>query len=135
MKNLANCKPSEFLRQTVKIKKAAEKWLKLTDIMNIRKNVPTLPKDMSIVEKNKRLAEIGRENVSKMFDAIAEKHPDETMELLALCCFVEPENVDDHEIAEYLDSFAELIANESVRNFFTSLVNLGLINISDTQKA
>lgn len=135
MKNLANCKPSEFLRQTVKIKKAAEKWLKLTDIMNIRKNVPTLPKDMSIVEKNKRLAEIGRENVSKMFDAIAEKHPDETMELLALCCFVEPENVDDHEIAEYLDSFAELIANESVRNFFTSLVNLGLINFSDTQKA
>ena len=135
MKNLANCKPSEFLRQTVKIKKAAEKWLKLTDIMNIRKNVPTLPKDMPIVEKNKRLAEIGRENVSKMFDAIAEKHPDETMELLALCCFVEPENVDDHEIAEYLDSFAELIANESVRNFFTSLVNLGLINISDTQKA
>lgn len=135
MKNLANCKPSEFLRQTVKIKKSVEKWLKLTDIMNIRKNVPTLPKDMSIVEKNKRLAEIGRENVSKMFDAIAEKHPDETMELLALCCFVEPENVDDHEIAEYLDSFAELIANESVRNFFTSLVNLGLINISDTQKA
>ena len=135
MKNLANCKPSEFLRQTVKIKKAAEKWLKLTDIMNIRKNVPTLPKDMPIVEKNKRLAEIGRENVSKMFDAIAEQHPDETMELLALCCFVEPENVDDHEIAEYLDSFAELIANESVRNFFTSLVNLGLINISDTQKA
>lgn len=135
MKNLANCKPSEFLRQTVKIKKAAEKWLKLTDIMNIRRNVPELPKDMPIVEKNKRLAEIGRENVSKMFDAIAEKHPDETMELLALCCFVEPENVDDHEIAEYLDSFAELIANESVRNFFTSLMNLGLINISDTQKA
>lgn len=134
MKNLANCKPSEFLRQTVKIKKSVEKWLKLTDIMNIRKNVPTLPKDMPIVEKNKRLAEIGRENVSKMFDAIAEKHPDETMELLALCCFVEPENVDDHEIAEYLDSFAELIANESVRNFFTSLVNLGLINFSDTRK-
>ena len=40
MKNLANCKPSEFLVQTNKIRKSVEKWLKITDIMNIRKVVP-----------------------------------------------------------------------------------------------
>lgn len=37
MKNLANCTPSEFLKQTNKIKKSVEKWLKATDIMEIRK--------------------------------------------------------------------------------------------------
>jgi hypothetical protein len=40
MKNLANCKPSEFLSQTNKIRKSVEKWLKLTDIINIRKRIP-----------------------------------------------------------------------------------------------
>ena len=37
MKNLANCTPTEFLKQTSKIKRSAEKWLKVTDIMAIRK--------------------------------------------------------------------------------------------------
>ena len=39
-KNLANCTPKEFLVQTNRLRKSAEKWLKATDIMNIRKNIP-----------------------------------------------------------------------------------------------
>jgi hypothetical protein len=40
MKNLANCTPREFLKQTSKIKGSVEKWLKVTDVMNIRKRMP-----------------------------------------------------------------------------------------------
>lgn len=140
MKNLANCKPSEFLRQTNKIKKAVERWLTDTDILNIRKTAP----DITIVDETASEAEqekvraINREkartqakaNLSRMVDAIAEEHPNETLELLALLCFVEPEHVDDYPMAEYLASIADMMANEAVISFFTSLMRLAQMGIS-----
>ena len=136
MKNLANCKPSEFLRQTNRIKNAVEKWLTDTDILNIRKNVAKADKpvaEMTDEEKQdfkKRSREQARANASKMLDAILDKHPDETLELLALLCFVEPENVDDYPMEEYLNSLSELISNQAVIGFFLSLGQLGLMNTS-----
>lgn len=126
MKNLANCKPSEFLRQTVKIKKSVEKWLKLTDIMNIRRRKPDIPEGATREEKATALREQARENAMAMFETVFEEHPEETLEVLALMCFVEPENVDDHSVGEYLKAFTELINDESVMDFFTSLARLGL---------
>lgn len=38
MKNLSNCKPSEFLRQTARIRKSVAKWLEVTDLID-RKSV------------------------------------------------------------------------------------------------
>ncbi len=40
IKTLSNCKPSEFLKQTNRIRKAVERWLTDTDIANIRKRQP-----------------------------------------------------------------------------------------------
>ena len=40
MKTLANCNPVEFLVQTNKIRKAVWDWLSLTQVMEIRKNLP-----------------------------------------------------------------------------------------------
>lgn len=135
MKNLANCKPSEFLKQTNRIRKSVEKWLKLTDVMNIRKRrpdgMPEIQKDMSkdeveaVLEKQKTMmAEQAQQNLKAMFDAMLDEHPDETLEVLALCCFVEPENVDDHTVSEYLLSINELLADEAVRDFFTFLTSV-----------
>lgn len=126
MKNLANCTPSEFLRQTVKIKKSVEKWFKLTDIMNIRRRKPDIPEGATREEKAAALKEQARENALAMFNAVFEEHPDETLEVLALMCFVEPEHVDDHPVKEYLKAFTELINDEDVLDFFTSLARLGL---------
>lgn len=139
MKNLANCKPSEFLVQTNKIRKAVEKWLKITDIMSIRKQKPLFTQvtsDMSpetiatVTEENRKLAmEQARKNISDMFDAVLEKHPQETLELLALMCFIEPEEADEHTVQEYLLAFAELLGNEAVISFFGSLMRLGQTGI------
>ena len=122
MKNLANCKPSEFLKQTNRIRKSVSKWLTDTDVMNIRKRMPALPKDATDEERRRALERQATENFQAILDAILEEHPDETLELLALLCFVEPEKVDDHEITEYMDSISELLSNESVLGFFTSLM-------------
>lgn len=145
LKTLANCKPSEFLRQTNRIKKSVEKWLTDTDIMNIRKRLPVyeiIPKNASqeekkaIFDRNKDLAEEqAKRNISTMLDAILEEHPDETLEILALCCFVEPDKVDDYPMSSYLEAFNSLINDKAVIGFFTSLASLVQTNTSNALEA
>lgn len=125
MKNLANCKPSEFLVQTNKIRKSVEKWLTATEIHEIRKRVPKYTEKMDAAERAEVRKAQMRKNLSAILDAVLEKHPAETLELLALACFVEPEKVDEYPMALYLECIGELIANESVLSFFTSLASLG----------
>ena len=60
-----------------------------------------------------------------MLEAMLEDHPDETLEVLGLCCFVEPENVDDYPISDYIQAFTRLINDETVIGFFISLARLG----------
>lgn len=128
MKNLATCKPSEFLKQTNRVKKAAQKWLAATDIMNIRSEMPTFPEGMSDEERQELIQEQATKNFSRMLDSILEEHPEETLELLALCCFVEPENVDDYKVSDYIKAITELINDKAVLSFFTSLTRLGQRN-------
>lgn len=135
MKNLANCKPSEFLKQTNRIRRSAENWLKVTDIMNIRKRMPkgmpeltvSLSQDETEAVKAKReemMMEQMQSNLGAILDSLLDKHPDETLELLALCCFVEPEDVDTHTVSEYLSCMYELIQDRAVQDFFTFLMSL-----------
>lgn len=137
-KNLANCTPEEFLTQSNRIRKSAERWLKATDVMNIRKNVPKLdlPDGLSkeetskrIEEHDKKVKEAARKNFSDMLDSILEKHPKETLELLALISFVEPKDVNSHKITDYLTNVTEVMNDESVLSFFTSLMRLGQTGI------
>lgn len=129
MKNLANCTPREFMTQTVKIKRAAADWLTKTDIANIRKRMPVIADGLTKKEKDEAFAAQARANISAMFDEIMDKHPQETLDLLALLCFVEPENVDDHPMSDYLTALTEMIGSEAVIGFFTSLVRLGRTGI------
>lgn len=129
MKNLANCKPSEFLKQTNIIRKKAAKWLKDTDILNIRKHQPEIPEGADYAERKRLMDEQVRKNLSEILDAALEKYPDETLEIIALVCFVEPEKVDEHPISEYIGAVSEIIGSEAVIGFFTSLGRLGQMTI------
>lgn len=144
-KTLANCKPSEFMRQTYRVKKLAEKWLTDTDIMNIRKNVPTpapIDPDASPEEKaaqikaNAEAAEkAGLENFSKMFDAVFGEYPDETLTLLAACCFIEPERIDDYDSSDYFSALTDILQSQTVITFFTSFTALARTITGDSAKA
>lgn len=125
MKNLATCRPKEFMVQTLRIKKAAEKWLTATDIMGIRKNLPDIPEDIDPEKRREIVQEQGMKNLSAIFDAIFEKNPDATLDLLALACFVEPKDVDEHTMEEYMVALTEMMNNKAVNGFFTSLVRWG----------
>lgn len=120
-KNLANCTPKEFMVQTRLIKKSVENWLTETDIMNIRKNVPELPEGIDDEEKKAKLKEQSAKNLSAMFDAIFDEHPDETVELLALVCFVPVSEIDNYPMTYYMESITELLNDKAVWDFFISL--------------
>ena len=139
MKNLANCKPSEFLKQTNRIKKSLERWMTDIDLKKIRSQLPEvtdIPKDADditrkrIIEENKqKMKDQAYKNLSKIIDSALGEYPDETLEVLALLCFVEPENVDDHPMSEYITALTELITDEAVINFFISFSRLEQIGI------
>lgn len=134
MKNLANCKPSEFFVQTNKIRKSVAKWLTITDIHNIRKRLPKYTDDMDAEKRAEvRSAQI-KQNLSAILDAVLEEHPMETLEVMALACFIDPKEADDHPMSEYFKSVGEMIADEGVLSFFTSLVSLessGILTLAD----
>lgn len=143
MKTLASCTPTEFLIQTNRIRKSVEKWLKATDIMNIRKNVPQLniPEGATQEEVNRIMAEHKEKlsaqvkiNFSKILDAILADHPQETLELLSLICFIEPEDMDNHKISEYLIGITEILNDDAVLGFFTSLMRLEQTNTSNASR-
>lgn len=120
-KNLANCTPKEFMVQTRLIKKSVENWLTETDIMNIRKNMPELPEDIDEEQKQEKIKEQAMHNLSAMFDAIFEEHPDETVELLAHVCFVPVSEIDNYPMTYYMESITELLNDKAVWDFFISL--------------
>ena len=125
MKNLANCKPTEFLSQTNRIRKSVSKWLTDTDIINIRKRMPDIAEGATEEERQKALNKQATANFNAILDAVMDEHPKETLEILALCCFVEPKDVDNYPMTDYLDSIRELLENETVISFFTSLMQWG----------
>ena len=125
-KRLANCKPSEFLKQTNAIRHYVEKWLKDIKFADIRKRLPAIPEGATEEEKKELIAEQSRKNFSEMLDSALEQHPEETLGVLALCCFIPVEQADEQPMEFYVDAIADLMESEAVMRFFTSLVKLGL---------
>lgn len=134
-KNIVTCKPREFLKQTNRIRKAAEKWMKAVGVIDIRGRKPTgltpITKEMDAEEAReiasqnaKLIAEQSRKNLYDIIVSAMEDHPDETLEILALACFVEPEDIDNHRVSFYLANLSDILADADVLSFFTSLAQL-----------
>ena len=140
MKTLANCKPSEFFAQTNKIRKAVKNWLDVTEVLEIRKRVPSLDipskaetkeeLEANIEKRKKAFAEQSRQNLFDILEVILEKHPQETIELMALVCFIDPADADNHTMSEYLTAINELMGDKAVVDFFYSLASLGTASTS-----
>ena len=138
-KNLATCSEIEFLVQCNKIRKQTADWLKLCDFSNIRKNVPalqTIDDTLSDEEKAKVKAENDAKvkaqvkvNISEMLDAALEKNAAKTAELLALFCFVSPDEVHNGTVKMpfLLRNFFQMVQDDDVLGFFSDLINSGLI--------
>ena len=130
-KTLANCSMAEFLRQSNKIRHAIAEYLDYTKLLDFRKNKPVLTDDMSEEEKKAAFREQGKKNISDMLDAALDQNAEATTRILALLCFI-----DDAEEAEKLNpaDVFDVIMSERVLNFFTRLMQSGLIDMADTSQ-
>ena len=130
-KTMANCTTAEFLRQSNKIRHAVSEYLSETKILEIRKNKPALKDGMSEEAKKAAYREQAKKNISAMLDNALEENAEATTRILALLCFV-----DDAEEAEKLDPFEllDVVLSERVLNFFTRLMQSGLIDMADTSQ-
>lgn len=124
MKNLANCSVREFLAQTNKIRKSVSNWLNLTKVMEIRRHIPDVPDGTSEEERKTLMEAQVKKNLAEMMDAILEKYPEETAEILGLLCFIDPKDLDNYKMTDLLSSFSEMMENKEVITFFTSLMKL-----------
>lgn len=145
MKTLVNCTPTEFFAQTNKIREKVSSWLEHTNILEIRKKVPTglpdIDKDMNddekaevLLKRNEMMKKQVRANFSEILESIFSKAPEETIEIMALACFIEPEDADKHTMSEYIGCLNEMLEDEAVIGFFSSLERLGVRNTSDVPK-
>lgn len=107
MRTIANCSPREFLAQTNRIRRSAARWLEMSGAAAILRSEGEL-----------------RGKVDGLLRGVLEKCPEETMELLGLMCFIEPEELDRHSVAELLGAAREIAGCPEVVDFFISLARL-----------
>lgn len=131
MKTLANCTPTEFLKQSLVLRKPLEKWFDEVGAAEIRKRKPEGFDEMTDEEKTAAITEQGKANLGDILLSAMEKDMDGTLEVMALLCFTDPKDVDTHTMTEYLEAIAELITNPGVRGFFTLLLKAGQQGISE----
>ena len=95
-----------------------------------------LEEKLALFAENKRISEEQtRDNMNRILEEVMDKHAAETLVILALCCFVEPEDIDNHTVSEYLEVLTELMDNQAVLNFFTSLMRLEQTNTLSASRA
>ena len=132
-KNLATCAPVEFLRQSNKIRHEVSGWLKATGVLELRKRKAegkkSITADMTAEEKkavneyNRELDEAqAKQNISDMLDVCLEQYPEQTLEVIALACFLEKSQAKEVSVTELLDNFGQMLGDAGVMRFFTSLL-------------
>lgn len=133
-KNLANCTPEEFLDQSYLIMDAAEKFMKVNDILGIRsrkvEGLQEIPTDNEEEaervrrENAKKITAQRMKNVKDLLTSMMHTHKKETLELLAISCFIAPEDVNNYTMPYFLRNVGEMISNPDVLAFFTSLAEV-----------
>ena len=135
-KNLLNCKPSEALAQMWKVAEIASPWLAATKIFEIKKPIP--PEKFKVVPENgteeeKRIANAYNNNVARaevkkrlfeMLQVMLKDNAQQTLELIAVANFVEPEDIDEYDFADFLEPISEMISDQRLVNFFISAARL-----------
>lgn len=128
IKTLANCTLKEFLKQANKIRHEVEDLFTVANIKEIRKNIPTFTGEETEEEKAEIIRQQGRKNISDILDNCLEKNVDKTVKVIGLMCFKTEKEAENMEVSEFYDVVFELLGSKRVMDFFTKLVNSGLID-------
>lgn len=132
MKTLANCTLKEFLQQINKIKKKAAAFYDVVGIGDIRRTLPEFKGDETPEQRKEMIRKQGMKNISAIIDKCIDENIDATVELIGLMCFKTADEAAEMEVGEFVDVVFETVGSQRCIDFFTKLVNSGLINMDDT---
>lgn len=132
MKTLANCTLKEFLQQINKIKKKAAAFYNVVGIGDIRRTLPEFKGDETPEQRKEMIRKQGMKNISAIIDKCIDENIDATVELIGLMCFKTADEAAEMEVSEFLDVVLETVGSQRCIDFFTKLVNSGLISMGDT---
>ena len=121
MKTIANCTPAEFLAQSWRIYKDVRDLLMDVDAASIRKKQPKLSGKETAEERDALIREQAKANLVEILQAMLEKHPQETARIMGLLCFIPEKELDKHSGIELLAPVVEILQNEEIVRFFSSL--------------
>lgn len=128
MKTLANCTLKEFLKQANKIRHEAEDLFVAADIAEIRKRTVKFTGEETPEEKEKLITQQAKKNISDIIDNCLDRNVDLTVKVIGLMCFKSEKEAAEMEVTEFYDVAFELLTSQRVMDFFTKLVNSGLID-------
>lgn len=122
MKTLANCTPTEFLRQTNKIRHAVEELLKDSKVGDIRKRLPEFTGKETQEKKKAMLNEQAKKNLGDILDALMEENAEKTADVLGMMCFLEPGEIGNYTSVEIMGPALELLYSKPVLDFLSLLM-------------
>ena len=126
MKTIANLNGVEFLRAINRTRHAAEKLMKVTNVLSIWKKMPTFKGDETPEQRHEMAREQIKKNLNDVLDTLLEKHPEETFEcIMALC--VRDEDEPEPDGIELVMAAFNLISDKRVLDFLLQLGKSGLI--------
>ena len=122
MKTIANMQGAEFLRQCNKIRHAAADLMQDTQILEIRKRMPTFTGKENPELRKVMIEKQSKQNISDMLDELLDTHAEETYNVLKLMCVTE-----EGEEPTGLDmamAGLEIVTSPKVMDFLSSLARL-----------
>ena len=131
-KTLANCSTIEFLKQANKIRKAVGQFYDECDFGSIMKSKPEYPMNAT-EEQREEIAKAFRKNqLNEILDICLETNVEKTVEIIGLMCFMSKEEAENTPANIILGLALDLIQNQAVIDFFSKMVQSGMIDTAIT---
>ena len=116
MKNLANCKLSEFLPAAYRVREAFHKYYHLIDVDGLRKR---------FIEKSQKeginTEILSTEFIGEIVKAMMLTYPKETVKIISLIGFMEQDEAEELSPTDAIAMIIECICSSRVMDFFISL--------------
>lgn len=119
IKTIATLKGPEFLRACNRVRYAVEKFVKETNVMDLRKMMPVITEDMDDEQRMDAIHEQSKKNISAMLDRVLEERPEATYDLL--CALMINDTGEELDGVDLITAAMEILSNKKVLDFLLQL--------------
>lgn len=128
MRGITELETREFLKQLNEIRKVADECITEIGIAEIRKRLPVLTGNETEAEKQEKVTQQAKKNISAMLDSALEQHPEATERLLETLLVYDPG--EKHLTgAKFVSRALRELMDDAVIDFLLSAAKLGITGL------